>query len=447
MHKKIFSSAGYLAGSSLITKIGAFIIIPILTKVLTPKEYGDLMLGVSYAGIIMLFIYNGLHSALFRWYSMWKEEFDKKVYEKYLFFIVNSIAIFVVLLLVGVNSFYNLDSLLKMDFWLFISILGASIALIPYSLKSTIWIVDNKAYLNLIFTLVKTILIVFSVYFLIKNYSYASTKPIIELVVTFFISIHFFYEYFVNYPSLKSVTFQEIKPVLKESLVYGWGLQISQIAFWIITSSDRVMLANLTNNEFVAYYSILMIGITVMFIIVAFNNSFSAYYNKMIGDKLSMKEINQYIFTYLLYGFLGILLYKILLYFLSDYIILLLATQEYLVVSKYMYLTSDILFFYFSYLLFSRYLHAHKMVKSVIVITLLSAIVNVGLNYFLIQEYNILGALIASIIAYLFMALLSLNYMYQNIEFIYMKKLLFLFVTIVTINFLIDIFLYKGVIW
>ena len=443
LHKKIFSSAGYLAGASLIEKIGAFIIIPILTKVLSPKEYGDLMLGVSYVGIVMLFIYNGLHSSLFRWYNMWKEEFDKKIYEKYIFTIVNIIALLIVTILISVNFIYPLENILKIDFWLFLAILLSSITSISYNLKSIIWIVENRAYLNLIFIFLKTFLIVIGLYFFIDIYPYSITKPIIEIIVITFLSIYLFYSYIFKYPSLKSVSLQEIKPVIKESLIYGWGLQISQIAFWIITSSDRIMLSSLTNNSFVAYYSILMIGTTIMFIIVAFNNSFSAYYNKMISDNLPIQEVNRYIFIYLLYGFLLILVYKITLYFLSDYVILLLSTKEYLIVSKYMYLTSDILLFYFAYLLFTRYLHAHKLVKSVIAITIVSAIVNLILNYFLIQRYEIIGALIASIIAYFFMAFLSFSYLYKNIEFVYIKKLFFLFFGISIMDILIDIVLYN----
>ena len=445
MTKKILSSSGYLAGASLIEKIGAFIMIPILTTALSSKDYGSLMLSASYVGVIMLFIYNGLHSALFRWYSMWKETFDKKIYEKYIFTIVNIIGFFIVLLFTLIHTqIYNLNELLKIDFLLFISVLIAGIMTIGYSLRSTIWIIENKAYLNLIFMLIKTTILVSAIYFLINIYPYTITRPIIEIVIVGLMSFYFIYSYIFNYPSIRSIKLSEIKPVLKESLIYGWGLQISQIAFWVITSSDRIMLANLTNNEFVAYYSILMIGVTVMFIIVAFNNSFSVYYNKMISDDFSMKEINKYIFTYLLYGFLAILIYKLFLYFLSDYIILLLATEEYLVVSKYMYLTSDIILYYFAYLLFSRYLHAFKMVKAIIIITLFSAVINVGLNYILIPQYGILGALIASIIAYLSMGIVSFFIMYKKIEFLYMKNLLLLFSMIIIINFIVDILLYKG---
>jgi O-antigen/teichoic acid export membrane protein len=340
---------------------------------------------------------------------------------------------------------YNLDSILKLNFWLFIAVLGVGILNIGYSLKSSIWIIDNKAYFNLIFTFIKTMFLVIGVTFLIQTYPYAITKPIVEILILFLMSLYFLYSYIIQYPTIKSVSFTQIKPVLKDSFVYGWGLQISQIAFWVITSSDRIMLANLTNNQYVAYYSILMIGTTIMFIIVAFNNSFSAYYNKMINDKLSFKEINAYLFTYLLYGFVAIFVYKIALYFLADFIILLLSTKEYLVVSKYMYLTSDILLFYFAYLLFSRYLHAYKMVQLVIITTMFSALLNVGLNYILIPDYGILGALLASILAYMSMSMISLLWMYKKLEFKYMRNLMILFITITIINFITDILLYRGI--
>jgi len=445
MTKKILSSTGYLAATSLIEKIGAFIIIPILTVALTLNDYGSLMLAVSYVGVIMLFVYNGLHSALFRWYSMWQESFDKKLYEKYIFYIVSIIGFSVILFLIFIHTqIYNLDEILKIDFWLLMTTLIASMMLVSFKLRSTIWIIENKAYLNVIFMFFKTILLVGGVYLFINIYPYAITRPIIEIIVVGILSMYLIYSYVFKYPSHNSAEFIKIKPVLKESLVYGWGLQVSQIAFWIITSSDRIMLANLVNNEFVAYYSILMIGVTAMFLVVAFNNSFSAYYNKMISENISMKEINQYIFTYLLYGFLAVLVYKLFLFYFSDNIILILSTKEYLVVSKYMYLTSDILLFYFAYLLFSRYLHAYKMVKAVIFITLFSAILNVGLNYILIQEYGILGALVGSILAYLSMGIVSFILMYKKIELPYMKNLLVLFIGIVAVNFGIDILLYKG---
>ena len=444
MHKRIFSSAGYLAGASLIEKIGGFITIPILTASLVSKDYGSLMLAISYVGVIILFVYNGLHSALFRWYSMWQEEFDKRLYEKYIFIIINGIGFFVVAFLIFVNKIYNLNVVLKLDFWLLIAVLLGAILATGYNLKSTIWIIENKAYKNLLFMFVKTFLLVLGVYIFIKVYPFAITKPIIEIVILSVMSSFFIYSYLYSYPILKSVEYYKIKPVLKESLIYGWGLQVSQIAFWVITSSDRIMLANLTNNEFVAYYSILMIGIAIMFVVVAFNNSFSAYYNKMISENLSMEEINKYIFLYLLYGFLAIILYKLFLYFFSDNIILILSTKEYLVVSKYLYLTSDIILYYFAYLLFSRYLHAYKMVKIVISIMFISAILNIELNFILIPDYGILGALSASVLAYLSMAIISFYSMYKKIEFIYIKKLMILFIAIVFINFSFDILLYKG---
>ena len=443
MTKKILSNGAYLAGASLIEKIGGFIIIPILTSSLLPKDYGSLMLAVSYTGIIMLFIYNGLHSAFFRWYSMWKEDFDKKIYEKYIFYIINIIGISLIFILYLINFFYNLENILKINLYLLSATIFASLLSVGANIRGTVWIVENRAYYNLLFAFLKTLLLVIGVYFFIKKYPYPITKPIIEIMSVGMLSLYFIFSYIFKYPKLSIVSLNIIKPVLKESLRYGWGLQISQVAFWVITSSDRIMLSHLMDNKYVAYYSILMLGITAIFLIVAFNNSFSVYYNKMIADNISMEKINHYIFNYLLYGFLVILIYKLLLFYFSDFIVLLLSTKKYLIISKEMYLTSDILLFYFAYLLFSRYLHAYKIVRFIIWTAIISAIINIVLNYFFIQVYGIIGALMGSIIAYLSMAVISITFMYKKIEFQYMKKLLILFASIIVINFLIDIILYK----
>ena len=444
MHKKILSNSGYLALASLIEKAGSFLMIPILTSALSSKNYGLLMLAVSYAGFIILFIYNGLQSAFFRWYSLWQENFDKKVYEKVIFYFINITGIFFIILMFFMNSFFNFEKFLGVGLYLLLATVLASLLNIVFVLKGIIWVSENKAYNNLFFSLLKTVFTVSGVYLLIKIYPYPITKPVVEILVIGILSSYFIYEYFFYYPKINGETFKKVIPVLKESLIYGWGLQISQLAFWVITSSDRIMVSHFMGNSYVAYYSVLMVGITIMFVIVAFNNSFSVFYNKMISENVSVKEINRYLFTYLIYAFIIILVYKFILFYFSSFIISLLSTKEYLVVSDYMYLTSDILLFYFAYLLFSRYFHAKKMIKIIIATVFISAVVNVMLNYFFIKMFGVLGALIATITAYLSMSLISFFFLYKKTGFDNIKKLMFLFLSVVCIDFLIDVFLYKG---
>lgn len=446
MHKKIFSSAGYLAGASLIEKLGGIILIPILTSKLAPEKYGELALVLTYIGFISLFFYNGLQSSLFRWYGIWTENFDKKIYEKYIFYIVSFIGIIILGILSFINYFlYDLEQILKIEYSLFLVAYLSSLILVGYSLKSSVWIIDNKPQNNLIFMTLKTILSVGIVYIFIDNYTSPHIRPVADFLAIGFFSFVIYYQYIVKYPALNSINFNQIQPVLKESFVYGWGLQISQLSFWVINSSDRIMLAQLVDNKAVALYSILMLGTTIMFIVVAFNNSFSAYYNKMIHENYTIETINEYIFKYLIYGYVAVLLYKILLYYFGDSIILLLSTQEYLSMANLLYLTSDLIFFYFSYLLFSRYFHAHKMVKSIIIITILSAILNIVLNFIFIPMYGIFGALLGSLIAYFSMAFVSLSLLIQKIGFRYSKTILILYLILFFVNFSIDFLFYRGI--
>ncbi len=443
MTKKIFSSAGYLAGASLIEKIGGIILIPILTSKLAPEKYGELALALTYIGFISLFFYNGLHSALFRWYSMWSESFDKRIYEKYIFYIINIIGLIVLFALSIVNYFiYNLEIFLQVEFSLFIFAYLSSLVLVGYSLRGTVWIIENKPQLNLYFMTLKTLFTVGIVYFFIDSYTTPYIRPIADILSIGLSSFMIYYYYIVKYPPLNSIRYSQIRPVLKESFIYGWGLQISQLSFWVINSSDRVMLAHLIDNKSVALYSVLMLGTTAIFLVVAFNNSFSAYYNKMLHEHYSINILNSYISKYLLYGFIAVLLYKFVLYFFAENIILLLSTKDYLSISSYLYLTSDLIFFYFTYLLFSRYFHAHKMVKLVIAITLSSAILNVVLNFIFIPIYGIFGALIGSLISYFFMAFISLFLLYKKQGLSNIQNIVYIFLVTNLVNIVCDLFMF-----
>ena len=97
--KDTFSSTVSLIFASGFEKIFAFLIIPLLTNNLTQSDYGELILSYTYASIISIFIYNGLQSAFFRWYSLWDSNLNKNTYEYLIILILLFIAITFVLVL------------------------------------------------------------------------------------------------------------------------------------------------------------------------------------------------------------------------------------------------------------------------------------------------------------------------------------------------------------
>lgn len=414
MHKKVLSMAGYLTLASTVEKVGGFIITPILTLYLTTGQYGDLMIAISYAGFLSLMFYNGLQSSLFRWYSSWDEPWDKKLYEKSIFTIVVGAAVLLSTILVLINYVYPLESLLGINFWLLLLVLASNISLIPITLKSSVWVIDGRAYYNFVVSLFKTLVSVLLIWWFTKLYVSEYIKPLAEIASVLLIWCFFVWSFSTQYQGFREGPKKEIKSVLKKSFLYGWSVQISQLAYWVITSSDRVILGKLLGSTATAYFSIIMMGLAPIFVIISFNNSFSVAYNSMVTNGTNIRTINNILAKYLIYGSSSIFVYKLILYFFSDTIILILSNKEYLILSRYMHLTADILFLYYCYLLFTRYLHAKLKTKKIITVSTVAACVNVLGNYILIPLVGIKGSLYSSIFAYFVMAAVSLIFLFRD---------------------------------
>lgn len=441
MHKKVFSTSFFLAGASVIEKVGSFLTVPILTGCLTPVQYGELTASIAYVGMLSLIYHCGLSSSLSRWYSMWQESWDKKLYEKYIFTIITSFAIFVGWILILLNSFYPLSYLIGIDFNLFMAVFISGIFLIPFSIRSAIWAIEGKAFFSVLFGLFKTLFFLCLIYYFLPKFKSPFVKPCAEIISLFIISLFLFKSYYSrNYPKFKEVEFSKIKDVLKESFYYGFSMQLSQILFWIIASSDRILISRFLNNSAVGFYSILMISIMPVFLIVSFNNSFSVYYLKLMSEENNIKKACNYVFQYLLFGGIIIFIYKLFLYLFNKKIILLLATKEYLSVAGIFHFGADILFFYTAYLLFSRNLHFYKDNKAIIFIMIISSVINILGNILLIPIFGINGSFYASIFSYFVMAVISIGFLYREVKFPYVKGILAVFSGFSIVYILFDIF-------
>jgi O-antigen/teichoic acid export membrane protein len=430
MHKKVLSSATFLAASTLIEKAGGFLIIPMLTAALSVAQYGELMTAVSYVGVASLLFYNGLHSAMFRWYSTWSEKWDKRLYEKYIFIVINAIAILLGLLLLLLNQFLPLDKLLGIPFYLFYAVYWAAVFAIPFSIKQSKWIIDGKSVYCLVVSFLKTALLIAFVWSLIKSYPSPYIRPLGETFAIILLWFVVVYQYLFRYPSVKAVNRSEIYGVMKQSFTYGWSLQLSQIAFWFINSSDRIVLNHLSDASSVAYYSIIMtLGTFPMFLVTSFNNSFSAYYFRAVSsNEMSLAAVNKTITRYLLAGAGLLLLYKVLMYLLAKPVILIISTADYLGAAPWLHLTADILFFYFAYLLISRYLHYKAMTKAIVFITVFAAIMNVIGNIVLIPYYGLGAAIYCSIFSYFLMPAITFFYCVKHSSLKEFKGVLITFV-------------------
>jgi O-antigen/teichoic acid export membrane protein len=405
--KQLINSTTSLSISSLFEKSIGLVLIPLLTTYLTVESYGELVLAYTYIGFLSLIYYSGLQSSLFRWLSMWNDNLDSFVYEKIVFKLIIFQSFIVYLFSIIILNILEYYSIILIDSNLFTLVFFSNVLLVPFSIRSTSWIINNSTFKNVIFSFFKATLIVSLVYVFIENYPNNRLRPIVEIIVLFIVSFFILKKYL--WPIKLKLDYNLYKDyfnILKESYKYGWGVQISQLGMIVIASSDKLMLGSILGNEAVAIYSIGMIGMLFLVVINSFNSSYSVKFFQMYKDKVSFNIINKEIIKIIAISFVLALIFKIITFYFKSDIINLISNNNYSEAEDILIFTADILFMYLLYYLFSRIFHAKNIIKKLIKLTLFSSILNIFLNLYLIPNYGVFGALVSSVISFTCLSML-----------------------------------------
>ncbi|MDA9018559.1 polysaccharide biosynthesis C-terminal domain-containing protein [Flavobacteriaceae bacterium] len=419
--KQLIGSTISLSISSLFEKSIGLVLIPLLTTYLSVDSYGELVLVYTYVGLLSLIYYSGLQSSLFRWLSMWNDNLDSFVYEKIVFKLIIFQSFVVYLFSIIILNILEYYSVVLIDSNLFTLVFFSNVLLVPFSIRSISWILDNRTYKNVIFSFLKAILIVSLVYVFIENYPNNRLRPIVEIIVLFIVSFFILKKYL--WPIKLKLDYNLYKDyfnILKESYKYGLGVQISQLGMIVIASSDKIMLGSILGNEAVAIYSVGMIGMVLLVVINSFNASYTVKFFKMYEDKVSFNIINIEIVKIIAISFVIALIFKIITFYFKSDIINLISTNNYSKAEDILIFTADILFMYLLFYLFSRIFHAKNIIKKLIKLTLLISILNLFLNLYLIPIYGVFGALVSSVISFTCLAMLVF---YSHIKYTNMSNL------------------------
>lgn len=213
---------------------------------------------------------------------------------------------------------------------------------------------------------------------------------------------------------LKEITWSFSSSILKKTLKYSLPLLPHNLSGWAMNMIDKVMLNAINSLSVVALFDVgSQIGKVVNMISLGVNSAYAPwFFDQVKNDENSKKNIvfvTQKIIT--VYVILAVTVS-----WLAPELLKLISKPEYLeswVVVPIIATAFVINGFYFT---FSSVFFLEKT-KYLPLLTISGAIVNVGLNYFLIQKYGFLGAAFASIITKLFFTALT-YYFSQRIFFI-----------------------------
>jgi O-antigen/teichoic acid export membrane protein len=413
-----------LAGHTVVYGLGRMaiqaagvVLIPLYTHYLKPDQMGELSLYYIFLSLINVALNLGMSSALFKYYF----ESDDPNYRRkiistsYYFNVAYSIVLCSILLWMSPQFsvwLFDTDSCRVKFALVFIISFFDNLSLIPLA----IWRAMEKSFLYSVIGFCRFLLNVGSIVFFVvvrKEGTVGILKGM--LISSSIMGIYFIFYMFRHLKLIFSYT------ELKRLLSFGMPIMPSQLAVWIMTMSDRMFIKKyLTLNDVGVYHLGNKIGSLINILIVApFSTAWAAFMFSVAKEKRA-KDFYSLLATYF-WAFVGFIALGLSVF--AKEIVHLIATKDYYEAYKMVPWVSYAFVMYGLYFILSAGLNITKKTVYFPLITLISAILFVGLNYALIPIFSIEGAAIAAFASYVTMAGLTyvFSQKYYPVHFEYLR--------------------------
>ena len=410
---KVFKNTIIYSISSIIPQAANFILLPLYTRYLDPKEFGIVNSMIVLQGLLTVIFTLCLDRSIYRLYWDYKDESQRRNYLGTTFITIYLISITIILILFlfrnKVGHIY--ESISFFPFYSY-SIITTFLSVIA-SLPLLIFRLKERAKTFLIFSLIQFFLnnlfiILFVVY--LKEESAGYLKG---LMLSYLITSPLYI-----YLSLKSINFTFNLKILKNTLAYSLPLFPNIISAWVLNLSDRIFIERYLSMKEVGIYSL---GIKIAGLIGIFSAAFSQAYDpvfyRLANAENSIDNIPQ--ISKYNHFFLNVIIYScFLISFFSKEIISLFFSESYIKASVY----TSLFVFYFLIAQFggviSKFLYQSKKTKQTMLISLIAAGISLLLNFILIPVFGTYGAIISAIFSILFAVSVSYFYARKHCFFI-----------------------------
>ena len=392
--KKIDSKWFYVV-SELVNKGSSYGILLILSYFLTSAQYAQITLFNSILTLAVVFVSLNLTRSYITRIYLDKTQSIKDNIETILSFLLlcGVVSLLAAFLLLRVDSVFNIASPLisagiivavfMSGYDILQGLLVAAEAKIAYCVLSIIYSVSS-------------VILSLGLYFLFPAlgiWAFIGMKLFLALVTCLGATAYLIKKY--------QIRFHIDGKVLKPALCYSLPLILHSVSGFLLNYLDRFMINGFVGLSETALYSFAHnLAMILNIAAVAVNQGFLPKFYRLMEQ-----QDYQRIDALITHNGLLLASLSVLYAFALDNVMFLFPAQyRQLQPVTFMLLFSYIL--YYGYVIFSNYLYYQKNTVLVFVNTLTAGLVNIALNYFLIQSSGYIGATIATLISYLVMYLL-----------------------------------------
>jgi len=370
------------------------LLLPILTRYLTPEDYGMIATFSTFVGGIAIFVGLSMSGAVgVSFFHL--ERSELKLYIGNVFNILLLSAFFITLIIIIFEP-YILEKLQLPKIWIYVAIIVAFMQMLT-AINLTLWRSEQKAKPFAFYEISQTLFnIVLSLFFIIiLDYGWEGRILGSSLAMIFFgiLSMVFLYkrDYLIFNYSLNDI---------KSALHFGIPLIPHQMALWMRSGVDILFITSIVGVSATGLYTVgFQFGIVIGIFANAFNNAFSPYLYEKLKNITQKGKQDLVKFTYIY--FVGILVFAMLLSTLFVWLIDVFLPNKFHGASEYVYLISFAYAFHGMYLMVVNYIFYAKKNHFLSMITLFTSIFHVMVSYVLIYYIGAIGAAYASILSFI----------------------------------------------
>lgn len=386
--------------SSSFASLVSFLLLPILTRYLSQYDYGVIATFVAVTACITGIIGVGSNTLLCKDYFGLEPE-ERKIYLANILEVIfiNSILILGIFLIFG-NFFSNL---IKFNKTLLLLVVLVSCTSMICTILLALFQLEKSAIKYAIFSNSKALVDIGLSLFLILVVGLKWEGRIggitLSALLFFAISILIFKRRKIE------LTFSE--KYFKELLFLGSPLIVSHVSGWANNMIDRLMINNLVNIEATGLYSVgYKFGMVIMILEVAFGRAWLPYfYEKIEGNK----EIDKLKIVRATYIFItGSIIFSVLFGIFGKYLLYFMVDKKFYAAGQFVFLITMAYCFEGIRSIFSGYLICEGRTKIYSGIVGIAAIVNIVLNYILLQKIGLVGAAWATFVSFAVGAILTI---------------------------------------
>lgn len=388
-----------------------FILLPILTRYLTPDEYGQVaMFQVLTAGLLGFIGVNTVGAAARKYFDDSNIE-EVKIYNFNCFYILLFSSI-ICLIVIGMFGKHIAQQLSIPLIWLYWAVLFC-VATFIIQFRLTQWQVRElpKKYgvLQVSLSLTNFLLALLFVIFLLKGAEGRVLSLILSVFMLSVISLFSLYKEQV-------IEFSKINiKYIKESLIFGFPLIPHIFGTFLLTSMDRVFITKDVGLEEAGIYMLafqLSMGLQVVF--DAINKAYTPFLYKKLKENEWMEKRKLVINTYKYFIFL--IFVMIFGFYIGPFLITLLASSSYHEATTVIGFLIMGQVFSGMYLMVTNYIFYSKQTFSLSLVTISSGLINMALLFLLIPSYGMVGAAYSFSIAMFIRFLLTWFVAYKKID-------------------------------